>query len=114
MVLYLFAGSRPISNELKNLATAPTLESGQPLAKKPKLNGFGRASHAAGAGTTPSLSSSSSLKGSADHPKGNVELKFGDVLKVFRVNMKALKRRDEYQVRSCLVRKVCSQQPSPC
>ncbi|GAA5837453.1 hypothetical protein JCM3766R1_000447 [Sporobolomyces carnicolor] len=97
--LLIFDPGKPISNELKNLATAPTLESGQPLAKKPKLNGFGRASHAAAASTTPSLSSSSSsLKGTANRPEGNVELKFGDVLKVFRVNMKALKRKDEYQI----------------
>lgn len=67
---------RPIPNELKQLSSPnPSSSNSGPLAKKLKPNGFG-------------------AKASSD----GSEIKFGDVLKVFRVNIKDLKKRDEYQV----------------
>ncbi|GAA5971871.1 hypothetical protein JCM3765_004709 [Sporobolomyces pararoseus] len=80
--LLIFDPGKPISNELKRLSN-PALSSTDsgPLAKKFKPNGFG-------------TSSSSSAKNAS----GDQDFKFGDVLKVFRVNMKDLKKKDEYQI----------------
>jgi len=85
-----FGPHRPISNDLKSLSTSASTPasssssdstSQEPLSKRFKPNGFGRLS------STKQSSSTS-------------DWKFGDVLKGFRVNMKDLKKRDEYQVRS--------------
>jgi len=82
--------NRPISNELKRLSTTTTSFENHrsppppPPSKKFKPNGFGRSK------------TSSSSNDDVDVNGGGY--KFGDVLKVFRVNMKDLKKRDEYQV----------------
>ncbi|GAA5879309.1 hypothetical protein JCM16303_003161 [Sporobolomyces ruberrimus] len=75
--LLVFDPGKPIPAELKQLSSPnPSSSSNSgPLAKKVKPNGFG-------------------AKASSD----GSEIKFGDVLKVFRVNIKDLKKRDEYQI----------------
>ncbi|GAA5981902.1 hypothetical protein JCM5350_006559 [Sporobolomyces pararoseus] len=83
--LLIFDPGKPVSNELKRLAdptfSSSTSSDSGPLAKKFKPNGFGTSS------------SSSAKNASVDQ-----DFKFGDVLKVFRTNMKDLKKKDEYQI----------------
>lgn len=89
---------RPIANDLKSLVASTSTPlsasaSQEPLSKKFKPNGFGR------------LSSNKQSSPSSD------DWKFGDVLKGFRVNMKDLKKRDEYQVRFSVARNFSTKQP---
>ncbi|GAA5936927.1 uncharacterized protein JCM15063_000101 [Sporobolomyces koalae] len=86
--LLMFDPGEPISNEIKQLANGFDTDSQKqeedPCRKKLKRNGFqdklSRFDHSLRTETNPH------------------EFKFGQVLKVFRVNMKNLKRRDEYQI----------------
>ncbi|GAA6009831.1 hypothetical protein JCM11491_000831 [Sporobolomyces phaffii] len=87
--LLIFDPGKPIPNDLKRLSQASLENSDDspPLAKKYKPSGFGQ------------LSSAMSKTKSKDESVGRGgDVKFGDVLKVFRVNMKDLKKRDEYQI----------------